>query len=113
MTKEKLLSEIETLKKFFTLYCKDKHTNQCKTKKNILYKNEKISFEFSLCEECHDLINYSIERLQLCPHEVKPRCRQCPSPCYEKVQWKLTAKMMKYSGFQLGILKIKKIFKLY
>ena len=28
MTEKKIQNEIETLKKFFTIYCSDKHTNQ-------------------------------------------------------------------------------------
>jgi len=112
MTQEKFVSETETLKKFFTVYCKDKHTNQNNYIKDIIYQNENIKLELDLCEECSELINYSIERLQGCPHEIKPRCRTCPSPCYEKTQWKKLAKLMRYSGIQLGILKLKKFFRL-
>lgn len=112
MTNEKFISEVETLKKFFTVYCKDKHTNQHKNIKSIDYKSQNYQVELELCDECSELINYSIERLQGCPHEIKPRCRKCPNPCYEKKQWKQLARLMKYSGIQLGILKIKRFFKL-
>ncbi|NLM99553.1 MAG: hypothetical protein GX170_05965, partial [Campylobacteraceae bacterium] len=44
-------------------------------------------------------------------NEEKPSCRKCPNPCYEKDRWKLLAKIMKYSGMKLGLLKIRKMFK--
>ena len=112
MTQEKFVSETETLKKFFSVYCKDKHTDQQNYVKEITYQNEMIQIELNLCDECTELINYSFERLQGCPHEIKPRCRSCANPCYEKPQWKKLAKLMRYSGIQLGILKIKKFFRL-
>ena len=112
MKNEKFIGEVETLKKFFTVHCKDKHTVQNSYVQNIHYKNETYDIELCLCDECNELINYSIQRLQECPHEIKPRCRKCPNPCYEKPQWKKVAKLMKYSGIQLGILKIRKFFSL-
>ena len=112
MKNEKFIGEVETLKKFFTIYCKDKHTKQHNNIKSIDYKSESYDIHLCLCDECNELINYSIQRLQECPHEIKPRCRKCPNPCYEKPQWKKVAKLMKYSGIQLGILKIRKFFSL-
>ena len=111
MTQVKFVSESTTLKKFFTVHCKNKHTNQRNYIKDISYKNSNIKLELDLCDECTELINYSIERLRECPHEIKPRCRTCSNPCYEKPQWKKLAKLMRYSGIQLGILKIKKFFR--
>jgi hypothetical protein len=110
MTSEKFISETKTLKKFFTIYCKDKHTHQNSYVKNLHYKNESFNVNFHLCDECKELINYSITKLEECPHKIKPRCRTCPNPCYEKSEWKKLAKLMRYSGIQLGILKIKKFF---
>ncbi|PIF03892.1 MAG: hypothetical protein CSA86_04370 [Arcobacter sp.] len=112
MENEKFISEVNTLKKFFTLYCKDNHTKQKNYIKSIDYKNQTFEVELELCQECTDLINYAILRLQSCPHEIKPRCRKCPNPCYEKTQWKKMAKLMKYSGMRLGLLKIKNFFRL-
>lgn len=112
MKNEKFISEVKTLKKFFTIHCKDKHTNQNNFIKSIDYKKQTYKIELDLCEQCTKLITYSIQRLQECPHEIKPRCRKCPHPCYEKPQWKMLAKLMRYSGMKLGILKVKKFFRL-
>ncbi len=107
MTHEKFEIEINTLKKFYELYCKDKHENQKDRLEYLQYKNKKFFLELNLCPECHEAISYSFDRLQGCPHDIKPRCRTCPSPCYEKSKWKETAKVMKYSAIKLSLGKIK------
>lgn len=107
MTNEKFEIEINTLKRFYELYCKDKHENQFSTIETQSYKNTVFNIDLLLCKECLNAINYSFDRLQGCPHEIKPRCRTCPSPCYEKQKWKETARVMKYSAIKLSLGKIK------
>ena len=107
MTHEKFEIEINTLKKFYELYCKDKHQKQNQEELIIDYKSEIFHLELCLCENCNDAIKYSFLKLQNCPHETKPRCRKCPNPCYEKNEWKNIAKVMKYSAIKLSLGKIK------
>ena len=111
MTIEKFESESATLKRFFELYCHSKHTDYSVKKVTVeLLSKEKSSLEFDLCQECFDTINYSLDRLINCPHDTKPKCRTCESPCYEQKEWKKIAKIMRFSGMRLGLLKIKNIF---
>ncbi len=35
-----------------------------------------------LCEECLDLLAYARKRVESCPHDPKPRCRDCRTHCY-------------------------------
>jgi len=111
----KFKEEINTLKKFFEVYCENKHTDQKNIIRTFNYKNEEINIELNLCPECLRKINYSFDRLLECPHDIKPRCRTCPTPCYEKPQWKEAARVMRYSGMKLGLLslnkKVRNIFK--
>lgn len=111
----KFKNEVKTLQKFFETYCEGKHDNQQENKKVLNYKNEEVAVNLILCDECLKKIEYSFDRLLACPHEIKPRCRTCPNPCYEKKQWKETAKIMRYSGIKLGFRsvnkKIKSLFK--
>ncbi len=115
MTPEKFENEIKTLEKFFTIFCHDKHKGQFSKTYHIPYKNKTFTLTLNLCEECHTLIQYSFSKLQECPNEPKPRCRNCPNPCYEKNKYKQMAKMMRYSGMKLGVTKaakkIKNLFK--
>jgi len=111
MTIEKFTGEVQTLKKFFELYCDDHHKDQTDHCKKLIYNDQEVYTELHLCSSCIDLIDYSLQRLKECPHDPKPRCRTCPNPCYEKDEWKKVAKLMRYSGIQLGLLKIKKFCK--
>jgi hypothetical protein len=111
MTFEKFSSEIDTLKKFFSIYCHDKHKEQFEKEYELTYQNKKLTFSISLCSKCHEMLNYSIERLKECPHNPKPRCRSCSNPCYEKSKYKQMAKMMRYAGFKLGLTKAAKRLK--
>lgn len=110
MTSEKFEIEIETLQKFFKKYCEDKHSFLEEKEYSIEYKDKIYRFEISLCNDCHNLISYSFDRLRNCPHEIKPRCRKCPNPCYEKKEWRLLAKIMRYSAIKFGLTKLKKYF---
>jgi predicted amidophosphoribosyltransferase len=118
MTNEKFKSEINTLKKFFEIYCHDKHQYRImhEGNYNIPYNDKYFKLNVTLCDECNSLLSRSIKNLQNCPHEIKPRCRKCPTPCYNKEDWKNVAKIMKYSGMKLGLTKaakkIKKLFKI-
>ncbi|NVJ52047.1 MAG: nitrous oxide-stimulated promoter family protein [Campylobacteraceae bacterium] len=107
MTIEKFDSEIKTLKKFFEYYCEKKHDDSKLFIKSIVYKEHTFVYEFNICEECIKDINYSINKLENCVHEEKPRCRKCPNPCYEKNMWKKFAKIMKYSGIHFKLNSIK------
>lgn len=49
MTNDKFESEINTLKKFYGLYCRDKHTNQESKLELLNYKNQKYFLELNLC----------------------------------------------------------------
>lgn len=113
MMPEKFYHDAKTVAKFIHIYCEDKHDSE---KLNSTYKlnYKKIDFEpinINLCEACHKTLSYSLARLQNCPHEEKPSCRKCPSPCYDKKEWKLLAKIMRHSGMKLGLIKIRKLFK--
>ena len=110
MTEEKFKSEVEILKNFFEIHCAKKHENILKFTPSLHYKQLQFSVELHLCEMCYSLINYSFDRLYECPHELKPKCRSCKNPCYEKNKYKEVARIMKFSGIQLGISKIKKFF---
>jgi len=107
MTEEKFNAEIHTLKNFFEVYCKDKHDYYKEKKQTLKFNGKDFEIDLCLCDECSDAINYSFQRLQECPHDIKPRCRTCPSPCYEKARWKNTARVMKYSAIKLSLSKVK------
>jgi hypothetical protein len=108
MTDEKFQEECDVLQRFFNLYCSSNHHLNT-TEKSIVYRYKDIDYhlQLMLCDECMKLLDYSVMKLQECPHTVKPKCRKCPNPCYAKTEWRLLAKVMRYSGVSLGLVKLK------
>jgi len=111
MTEEKFIHDSKTVLKFIQCYCDSEHFKTKKSKASIQlnYNDKDINkkIHYNLCEKCEKTLYYSYVKLQECPHDDKPSCRKCPKPCYDKKEWKLLAKIMRYSGLRLGILKIK------
>ncbi|MGB3962428.1 MAG: nitrous oxide-stimulated promoter family protein [Sulfurimonas sp.] len=112
MTCEKFEKELASLKKFFPLYCGDKHRPTDVRHFDLRYQDKKYSFELPLCAECAELLSYSFERLKACPYDEKPKCRTCVKPCYNKTQWKQVAAVMRYSGTKTKLLEIRDFFSL-
>lgn len=113
MTKEKLISDTQTLHRFIQLNCDKKHHDVLKNRGvlQVNFKEEALcELPYHVCEECETLLIYGYGRLRNCPHENKPSCRKCPNPCYEKSMWKKMAHVMNYSGMQLGLTKLRKLF---
>ena len=108
---DKFKNEVTTLKNFFEVYCYGKkHDNIQIHTKIINFQNNELNYKFELCDECHTLLTYSLDKLQNCQHDDKPKCRTCPTPCYEPMQWKKVAKVMRYAAIHQGLKKIKKFF---
>ena len=107
MEKEQLYKEVETLEKFFTMYCNDKHKDNQKPQH---LQTDNYEFDFELCDECFGLIKYSINNLHECTKDPKPKCRICPDNCYAKQEKNHMSKIMRYSGMRLGLNKLKKFF---
>jgi hypothetical protein len=104
MDKVHFSDEITNLKKFFELYCHNKHTEQNSI--DIGYGDDTID-TISLCRECHNIFDYTCDRLKECELEPKPKCRKCKSNCYNDKMYKEMAKVMSYSGMRLGLGKLK------
>lgn len=103
MKLEKYISEVQILKTYFEHFCQHNHTNQLDKEICYNYKDQILCENVKLCDKCLETIQYSIQRLQHCQYEEKPRCRSCKTPCYEKSYWKTLAKVMIYSSLRLGV----------
>ena len=114
MDKDKFIHDSKTVAKFIQHYCDNEHSDENKEKGFISLNYNgydlKKQIEYTLCSECEDTLKYSYKKLQECPKEDKPSCRKCSSPCYDRREWKLLAKIMRYSGIRLGFVKLRKMF---
>lgn len=109
MTLEKYTIEITTLKTYFEYFCKHNHQKSFPFNIKHTYQNQDFYEDINLCNNCFDTFQYSLQRVQNCQYDEKPRCRKCPTPCYEEVYWKKVAKVMRYSGIRLTLHQIFKM----
>jgi len=53
----------------------------------------------SLCENCNDLLEYAMVRLEKCPQlHNKPICAKCTIHCYKPDKREYVREVMRYSG---------------
>jgi hypothetical protein len=74
--------EKKTIKTMIEIYCK-KHHNRAG----------------ELCEECFELLDYALKRLDKCKYQKnKPTCAKCPIHCYKPEMRERIRQVMRYSG---------------
>jgi hypothetical protein len=73
--------EGKTIAVMIALYCRDQHEGD------------------ELCPECHELLDYAIERLEKCPfQEGKTTCAKCAVHCFKPAVREQVRTVMRYSG---------------
>ncbi|MEK7376055.1 MAG: nitrous oxide-stimulated promoter family protein [Candidatus Margulisiibacteriota bacterium] len=75
--------ELNKVAKLIGIYCKNKHNSD------------------SMCGECGDLLAYATKRLALCPYEVKPKCKECKTHCYDLAHRDRIRQVMRFSGMHM------------
>ncbi len=51
-----------------------------------------------LCDECADLLAYATKRRENCPHDPKPKCKDCSTHCYKPEYRDRIKAVMRFSG---------------
>ena len=77
-----LEAQMKMLRRFVGVYCRRKHH----------------SGEGALCEECDELLAYARGRLEKCPLDPKPKCRDCTVHCYAPAYRQRIREVMRFSG---------------
>ena len=82
-TKNKTLEgQVRTLRRFVEVYCRAHHETD----------------DGGLCHECRALFAYARERRQKCPHDPKPKCKDCHTHCYTPEYREKIREVMRFSG---------------
>ncbi|UCC17922.1 MAG: nitrous oxide-stimulated promoter family protein [Dehalococcoidales bacterium] len=59
-------------------------------------KHHRLQF---VCNDCKELRDYALERLEICPfRKEKPTCAKCPVHCYKPVMREKIREVMRYAG---------------
>jgi len=74
--------EFAILKKFVQVYCRQHHGANGD----------------GLCVDCSELLAYGEQRLEKCPYDPKPKCKDCETHCYRPKYRQKVKEIMKYSG---------------
>jgi hypothetical protein len=74
--------EEKVLYRFISVFCRAHHGTDGKV----------------LCEQCRDLLAYALNRLHRCPYDPKPKCKACPTHCYNPEYRARIKKVMRFSG---------------
>jgi hypothetical protein len=80
MLSDNKTKETEILKRFIAVYCKEKHQGE------------------NLCEDCQKLEDYALTKLEKCPFDPKPKCRDCKVHCYQQEYRDKIKEVMRFSG---------------
>jgi len=80
--KESRRKELRIVERFIEVYCSAHHGTT----------------SGELCGECSDLLEYARERLAKCPHDPKPKCKNCKTHCYSPEYRRKIREVMRYSG---------------
>lgn len=72
--------DLAVLRRFTEVYCREKHARP------------------ELCEECRGLLAYARLKLEKCPFDPKPKCKDCRVHCYQREQRERVREIMRFSG---------------
>ena len=75
---------------FISLYCNKKHKTDD--------KKQLKGYNVTLCPECLDLVQYTIDRRNKCKKDPKPACKNCDTPCYAPKYRNKIKEVMRFSG---------------
>lgn len=78
--------ELRTLRRFIEVYCRKHH----------------VIDGHGLCEECRDLFQYAQQRLERCPYDPKPKCKDCTTHCYRPHYRERIRAVMRSSGMHFA-----------
>ncbi len=85
MRRSRIGREKKTVSAMIRIYCRGNHGGSHTTR--------------GLCEECAELLEYSMNRLDKCIFsETKPTCAKCSVHCYGKGMRERMRAVMRYSG---------------
>ena len=81
-TSKATAQQLRVLTRFIQVYCAKRHGGKPR----------------ELCAECADLLAYATQRLQKCPYDPKPKCKECPTHCYKPEYRRRIKEVMRFSG---------------
>ena len=82
MARKTIDADLKVLTRFVEVYCSKRHATNGQ----------------GPCADCRDLLEYARGRLERCPHDPKPKCKDCTTHCYRPDYRKRIQEVMRFSG---------------
>lgn len=97
---EKEKKDIQVLIRFVHIFCREEHGEHEKTPFSVSFEEVAplIDEGIALCQSCSDLLTYGIRKRVQCPHDPKPMCKKCETPCYSGSYKEGIREVMRFSG---------------
>ena len=81
--KDRIKREKKTVEMMVHIYCHRKHHSP----------------KGNLCDECAELLRYSLKRVEACPKgKLKSSCRKCTTHCYAPAKRQQIREVMRFVG---------------
>jgi hypothetical protein len=93
-------SDVRTLIQFVEIFCREKHLQE-KSQFTFNKVDVKSTRKTDLMLECTKLLRYGLTMRLRCPHDPKPMCKKCTTPCYKGEYRSKIREIMKFSGIYL------------
>jgi hypothetical protein len=92
--------DIQVLIRFVHIFCREKHGENSKKPFSPLFEEIAglIENDIQLCESCSELLSYGMRKRFRCPHNPKPMCKKCHTPCYNRTYRERVREVMRFSG---------------
>jgi len=74
--------DLKVIRRFVAVYCREHHDTNGQ----------------GPCDECRGLIEYAQKRLEKCPYDPKPKCKDCTTHCYRPDYREKMKAVMRFSG---------------
>jgi len=95
-------TDIRTLMRFVAIYCRKKHPGGKTPFSFTKFGTEEIEKNQTLlCQDCTRLLTYGLTMRLKCPHDPKPMCKKCETPCYHGEYKSKIREVMRFSGLYL------------
>ena len=90
--------DLGIITRFIEVFCREKHTAERACSQHGVEKTLGNPSKHALCADCRDLLAYATDRLNRCPMDPKPKCKDCPVHCYKPEYRGRMREVMKFSG---------------
>jgi len=94
----KELKDLKVLVRFTSIFCHCHHAGEKRPFSRAGALSGLGLERVRICNDCHEFLEYAIERRIRCPLDPKPTCKHCQVHCYRAGHRERVREIMRFSG---------------